>query len=281
MQRRRRRRSAGLKARTRRLPDPTAEPCRCSLAPPPARTLRSPRDPQSRIVPARRRRAGSRQRTSNRSEPALAGRVLTSPGCREFRLGSAAAPRPSPMGPRSVSDGRRCRPGSRRGPNRCAHTRPAVSRPRGRCAPGEGRAADHPDPPRLVASPHLQHERAIEQPQSRERRTGSAQQAGPGMLPGLRDPRLDHRHVRPEEFGPLRMPRILPGQQVPPCSVQVGLCLPAKGMWRRLAHRRPGARAPLREIVRVLSQPPPGAPRTATRPSRRHPRLSDTRHRPE
>ena len=60
-------------------------------------------------------------------------------------------------------------------------------------------------------------------------------------------------------------------QQVPPRRLQVGLGLPAKGKRRRLARRRPGARAPVRDIVRVLSQPPPGPPRVAILRSRRHP----------
>ena len=92
---------------------------------------------------------------------------------------------------------------------------------------------------------------------------------------------LDHRHVGPEELGPLRMPRVLPGQQVPPRGLQVRLGLPAKGMRRRLAHRRPGALAPIRHIVRVLSQPPPGALRIATQRSRRHPRLRIPPRHPE
>ena len=109
-------------------------------------------------------------------------------------------------------------------------------------------------------------------------RPGPADQAAPCMLPGLGDPCLDHRHVGPEQFGPPWMPRVLPGQQVPSHSLQVRRALPAKRMRRRLAHRRPGALAPVRDIVRVLSQPPPCALRIATQRSRRHPRLRIPRH---
>ena len=110
---------------------PTAGPC----------TLRGRRD---RTVPARAPGQCPTMRALRR-EPvrgehaADAGRVPAGPGSRRLRLGSAAAPRPSPMGPRSVSDRRRCRPGSRRGPSRGAHARPAASPPRGRCAPGRTR----------------------------------------------------------------------------------------------------------------------------------------------
>ena len=119
--------------------------------------------------------------------------------------------------------------------------------------------------------PHLQHQRAVEQAQSRERRTGSAHKVPPPMLRGLRDPRLDHRRVGPEQLRPLRMVRVFPGQQAPARRLEVRLALPAKGVRRRLAHRRPGARAPVRDIVRVLAQPPPGTLRTASLHCRRHP----------
>ena len=124
----------------------------------------------------------------------------------------------------------------------------------------EGGAVDHPELPRHASPLHFQHERAVEQPQTRVRRARSAHQAAPCMLPGLGDPRLDHRHVGSEQFGPPRMPRVLPGQQLPPRSIQVPLALPAKGMRRRPAHRRPGTLAPVRDISKYLKDNYDNAP---------------------
>ena len=114
MQRRRRRRSARLKARTRRLPDPTAEPCRCSLAPPPARTLRSPRDRQPAAVSAAIEGSGFR---------VMSGSLTTRNSCAwPTTAGSRSSrPRPGPRGafptaPRSARSGCNPSPGSWPGP---------------------------------------------------------------------------------------------------------------------------------------------------------------------
>ena len=140
----------------------------------------------------------------------------------------------------------------------------------------EGGAVAHLELPCLAPPRHSQDQRAVEQPQARERRPRPAHQTAPGMpavWPRLRHPRLDHRDIGPEEFRPLRIARVLPGQQVPPRRLQVGLDLAAKEVRRRLAYRRPGMGPPVRNIVRAVHQSPPAPLRVATLRSPRHPRF--------
>ena len=107
----------------------------------------------------------------------------------------------------------------------------------------EAGAVDHPDLPGLPA-PATPAEPALRRAvASAERRARPAQQFAPGMLavlPGIRNPRLDRRHVESEGDGPLRMARVYPRHQVPPRRLQVGLRLPAKDIGRRLDEHSPG-----------------------------------------
>ena len=112
----------------------------------------------------------------------------------------------------------------------------------------------------------LEYQRAVGEPQPRERRTGLAGQLRQARTLGRRRHRLDHRRHRPERRRrPVRGERVLPAEKPPGARLVVGPGLPADGEGGVQVRRRGVAQRPVRlRVVVIALQELPSA-RTAAR----------------